>query len=492
MANRPLPNVDPEALSKLASQYPGSGESRAEPKLGGGSGSGGSGSGGSGSGGSGSGGSGPGGSGSSGAGPGGPGGAAGLGGDRPPAGKQAPKPAPQVRTVGRGAVVLAALFAVIAVVGAVAALAAPSLRTEARALLKRHVPQLSASTVDFITGQDTGRLEITYEGLDQRIARLNEALERAAKAGGDPAVARELLLKTEQDDRLRGAEAAVATQAAAVSGLTGRVDGIEQRLGAFEEIRKSIDGVAARADAADKSLAGLQAGIDELKASLDQLRADDGRTTALVEGLSGRLDAVAAEVARAHADLSPVATLANQVAEQRRTMELPLIGVTQLRMALNRDTPFKMELALAKKLVGGDAESLAALGALDGNAAAGVTTLPGLRRDFTFVATQMGGTLTRMQSWTQRLSSWVEVLVGTRSVPEADPVGEISAAVASIDAALEAGQLDLAIEEANALNSRRSDVLLDGWIAEARRRLATERAFDRLSERVYARIGNSG
>lgn len=492
MANRPLPNVDPEALSKLASQYPGSGESRAEPKLGGGSGgSGGSGSGGSGSGGSGSGGSGSGGSGS-GSGSGGSAGGATLGGDRPAAGKPPQKPAPQVRTVGRGSVVLAGLFAVVAVAGAVAALAAPSLRTEARALLKRHVPQLSASTVDFITGQDTKRLEITYDGLDQRIARLNEALERAVKAGGDPAVARELLLKTEQDDRLRAAEAAVATQAAAFSGLTGRVDGVEQRLAAFEEIRRSLDGVAARADAADKSLAGLQAGIDELKASLEQLRASDGRIAALAEGLSGRLDTVAAEVARAHSDLSPVATLANQVAEQRRTMELPLIGVTQLRMALDRDTPFKSELALAKKLVGGDAESLAALGALDGNAGAGVTTLPGLRRDFTFVATQMGGTLTRMQSWTQRLSSWVEVLVGTRSVPEADPVGEISAAVASIDAALEAGQLDLAIDEANALNSRRSDVLLDGWIAEARRRLATERAFDRLSERVYARIGNSG
>lgn len=470
MANRPLPNVDPEALSKLASQYPGSVEGRAEPKLGGG----------------------PGGSGAGG------GGGTGAGGGRPAAATPAPKAMPQARGAGRGAVILTFLFAVVAVVAAVAALAAPSLRTEARALLKRHVPQMSASIVDFITGQDTQRLEVTYDGLDQRIARLNEALERAVKAGGDPAVARELLLKTEQNQRVGAAEATVAAQGAAITAATGRVGALEERLAAFDEIRKALDGLTARADAADQGLGGLQGSIGELKASLAQLGEADGRVAALVEGISGRLDSVAADVSKAaadvskaHADLAPVAALANEVARQRRTMELPLIGMTQLRIALDRDSPYKLELALAKRLVGDDSESLVALGTLDGNAGSGVTTLPGLRRDFTFVATQMGGTLTRMQSWTQRLGSWVEVLVGTRSVPEADPVGEVSAAVASIDAALEAGQLNLAVEEAAALNNRRSDVLLDGWIAEARRRLATERAFERLSERVYARIGNS-
>lgn len=488
MANRPLPNVDPEALSKLASQYPGSVEGRAEPKLGGGPGSGGAGSGGAGSGGAGSGGPGSGGSGSG----------ASAGGERPAAAASAAKAAPQPRGAGRGAVVATFLFAVIAIMAAVAALAAPSLRTEARALLKRHVPQLSASTVDFITGQDTQRLEITYDGLDQRIARLNEALERAAKAGGDPAVARELLLKTEQNQRLGTAEAATAAQGAAIAAAVGRVGAIEERLAAFDEIRKALDGLTARADAAQQSFGGLQGSIGELQGSIGELKASlvqlgeaDGRVAALVEGLSGRLDAAAVDVAKAHADLAPVAALANEVARQRRTMELPLIGMTQLRIALNRDTPYKLELSLAKKLVGDDSESLVALGTLDANAGSGVTTLPGLRRDFTFVATQMGGTLIRMQSWTQRLSSWVEVLVGTRSVPEADPVGEISSAVASIDAALEAGQLDLAVQEAAALNSRRSDVLLEGWLAEARRRLATERAFERLSERIYTRIGNS-
>src|SRR3546814_12515557 len=103
----------------------------------------------------------------------------------------------------------------------------------------------------------------------------------------------------------------------------------------------------------------------------------------------------------------------------------------------------------------------------------------------------MGGTITRTQSWTQRLGTWVEVLVGTRSVPEADAIGQLSAAVASIDAALEAGQLALAIEEAEALHGRRRDVLLEGWIAEPRPPLAIARASSRLPPHVTALTRNS-
>ncbi len=468
MANRPLPNVDPEALSKLASQYPGSGDVRSEPKLGGG------------------------GTGSGGAGGSGPGATTTKA--VPPA-----KPVP-ARGGSRAAVIATGLFAGVALAAAAAALAAPSLRSEARVLLQRHVPQLDAATVDFITGHDTQRLEVTYEGLDQRVARLTDALQRVAGAPGfDPAAARELLLRTETNERVVAAEAALAAQTTAVAAVSDRVGAVEARLVAFEEIRKSLDALAARAATADQSVTGLRETIEALGARVVGLGAEDQRIVSLIEEASGKLDAtsvriqeVASEIARAHEGLLPVAALTQEVAAQRKAMELPLIGMTQLRMALNRETPYRTELTLAKQLVASDNEAVVALSALDLHAGAGVATLPGLRRDFAFVATQMGGTLNRIQSWTQRLGTWVEVLVGTRSVPEADPIGELSAAIASIDAALEAGQLDLAIEEAAALSNRQSDPLLEGWIAEARRRLATERAFEQFAARVYARIGTSG
>lgn len=472
MANRPLPNVDPDALSKLASQYPGSNDGRAEPKLGGGGTGGGSGSGGS------SGGEGP----------------SGGDGKRPSTTPATPavtaKPA---AARGRTAAFVTVLFAIIAILAAVGALAAPSLRGEARTLLQRYVPKLDAHWVDFITGHDTRRLEVTYEGLDQRVARLTEALERITAAPGiDAATARELLLKTEQNDRLRAAEAAVAAQKDALSALSGRADSTDQKIAGLDEVRQSLSALADRTGAVEKSVTSLQETLAAIDGKLTALQEADARTTGQFDTMTGRFDALAAEVAKAHDQLVPVSELANQVAEQRKTMELPLIGMTQLRIALNRDTPFRNELKLAEQLVGDDAVAASALSALDEHAGKGVTTLRSLRRDFSFVATQMGGSLTRMRSWTQRLSSWVEVLVGTRSVPEADAIGQISAAIASIDAALEAGQLDLAVDEAVALNSRQSDVLLDGWIVEARRRLLTERAFDRLSARIYARIGTSG
>lgn len=464
MANRPLPNVDPEALSKLASQYPGSGDTRSEPKLGGGPG-------------------------------GGSGGGTGGG-----TGKVTPsvaaKPEPRSGAGSRSAALLTFVFAVVALAAALAALAAPSLRSEARALLLRHVPQLGASTIDFITGQDTGRLEITYDGLDQRIARLTEALERVvAVQGVDPAAARELLLRTEENQRLGQAEAAVADQGDRLAAAAARIEALDERTATFEELRASFDALQLRADGAEQSMARLQELTGVLESRVTALAEEDGRMGARMEALmapvEGRLDEMAAEIAAAHAVISPVSALLNDVAEQRISMELPLIGMTQLRIALNRDIPYPTELELAKRLVGDDAESQAALSALDSTAESGVSTVVGLRRDFSFVATQMGGSLMRVQSWTQRLQTWVEVLVGTRAVPEADPIGQISSVIASIDAALEAGQLELAIDEARAFNAARSDVLLENWIAEARRRLATERAFDRLSARIYARIGTA-
>lgn len=465
MANRPLPNVDPDALSKLASQYPGSGDVRPEPKLGGGTGGG--------------------------SGAGGSDGGAGKGGA--PRGASAAKPAAAPRSVGRTGIVVALICALISVAAALVAIAAPSLRTEARAFLQRNVPQLNATTVDFITGQDTRRLEVTYEGLDQRITRLTEALDRlVGKPGIDAATARELLLRTEENQRLAATVAGLDGQTKALAAASDRIGAVEERLAAIDALRQSVDGLTAQAEATDQSLAELRDTIGGLSGALASLSEADARGADAVASLTEKVDAVAAAVAKAHEDLAPVAALTNQVAEQRRAMELPLIGITQLRIALDSASPFRIELALAKRLVGDDSVAQGALSTLDDNAGSGVTTLPGLRRDFTFVASQMGASLNRIQSWTQRLSSWVEVLVGTRSVPEADPIGQMSAAVASIDAALEAGQLDLAIEEAIALNERQGDVLLEGWISEARRRLATERAYDRLSERIYARIGTPG
>lgn len=503
MANRPLPNVDPDALSKLANQYPGSGSGRAEPKLGG---SGGGGSGGGTGDGGGPGGTGPGGPGSGGSGSGGSG-EGGSGGDgkkaassTPPAGERpiasAEPASPVPKRSGGTAAVLAFVFAIVALAAALGALAAPSLRTEARAFLQRYPQYVSAEWVDFITGQDTKRLEVTYAGLDQRVGQLTAALDRVLGAPGiDPAAARELLLRTEQNQRLAAAEASLASTA-------DRIGALDTKLAALDGIRQSLDALAARTDAAEQSLTGLRASVDALEPRLAELTAGDEDTAVAITELSKRVDAaladasakvegLSARVAKANAEFSPIAEQANMIAEQRKSIELPLIGMTQLRLALNRDLPFKAELSLAELLVGDDSEALSALADLKANASSGVTTLPGLRRDFAFVATQMGGSLTRIQSWTQRLSTWLEVLVGTRTMPEADPIGEITAAVASIDAALEAGQLDLAIQEATALNGRRADVLLERWIVEARRRLATERSFNALTERIYARIGAS-
>ena len=95
------------------------------------------------------------------------------------------------------------IFAVIALAAAVFSLGAPSYRSEVRLLLLEHVPQLNERTVNLVTGYDTDRLEVTYEGLDARIDRLTQALERVvATEGLTQDAARELLLRDEMAAKL--------------------------------------------------------------------------------------------------------------------------------------------------------------------------------------------------------------------------------------------------------------------------------------------------
>ena len=118
-------------------------------------------------------------------------------------------------------------------------------------------------------------------------------------------------------------------------------------------------------------MTGLRETIEALGARVVGLGAEDQRIVSLIEEASGKLDAtsvriqeVASEIARAHEGLLPVAALTQEVAAQRKAMELPLIGMTQLRMALNMETPYRTELTLAKQLVASDNEAVVALSAV--------------------------------------------------------------------------------------------------------------------------------
>ncbi len=512
------------------------------------------------------------------------------GGFTPPPYNVVPPPPPRRR---QGGTLWSLLFALVALAAAMVAIAAPSLRPELRAQLVTLFPDLSQETVDFLTGQDTGRLEITYDGLDQRIAQLTETLARldgmealtpdqmrdllvgetlgvrlqALEAGGADTAAQmqalsARLTKAERDqaqaaermdtleialanraeditatlgDRigavrtalgqvnamvtdsvtalgetvtvlearvaalatdLRARETADAEQTGALAAVSSRFEDVQPVLNA---LRDSLDTLSSRLESVDQqdavladdlaTLEGVVATLADDLATLDgMVMALDTTTQAIDEGLAANRQAADAVMML----LQDLTDVVGATQERRAHAENPLLGLAVLRRALNDNLPYPAAWSLARVLLhASPAATDDLLQVLDKNAATGVRTLVDLRRDFRFIATQASTPIVPDADWTDSVTSWWDYLFGVEGSPLAEPAGRQRAMVDSIDGALEAGRLDLAIEEAVMLSTRTESVLLSGWIADARQRQAVETAFAALEQGVLEGAGAS-
>lgn len=485
MANRPrLPNVDPEELSKLASQYPGSSgaSERNEPSMGPTS-------------------AGLGASSGSTSGLAGSGSRStvssgdakvGSGGSR--AGGTSSRPSdgvkqPEKRARGSWfAAFVTFIFAIVAVAAALLAVGGPSYRAEIRMLLMQYVPQLEQDMVNLVTGHDPDRLEVTFEGLDQRIDTLTSALERVAAVEGlTPDAARELLLRTEQNIRLDDVVGRLADQAAvvadvprqaeAISALKAEQDAAVQGLAAAsEETRAELATARQSFDALAERLTSVEGGIEGLQAA-------DGELMAQFAALDGQLQTLAADVTLLAQSSERIA----QLVSARQDQELPVLAVLQLEKALEGSAPYGSELAFARRYLGDRPDAALALDTLADGAGGGVNSLADLRRDFMLIANQMGSTVGRLQSWTDRMTGWFEMLVGASSVPEVSSGGRLTTSIATVDAALERGDLALAIQETSAILAVRRSGALEEWLGVLRKRHDMTVALGALNDAVYGR-----
>jgi len=479
----------------------------------------------------------------------------------------------------------------VALAAAVVAIAAPSLRPELRAHLMTLFPDLSQETVDFLTGHDTDRLVVTFDGLDQRVTRLTETLNRLEGLDSvTPAQVRDLLLgetlttrldaldrdlanttarvetlenhltglnqeQTRAAERMTTWEVALADRADAVTAALGdRIGTVRTAVGQVEtSLTQSLDDLSARledqrirldaqanalqaredADAAQEtalsdlstrlegigpdiqalqdSLAAVStrldtltetdSGVSESLTTLDQsmerlsttLQALDDRVTTLDEttrtldsGLTTNREAADAAMML----LEDLATVVGTTQQRRALSEQPLLGVIVLRRALNGNGPYPAAWALARPLLErSPAATRDLLEVLERNATTGVRTLDDLRRDFRFIATQASKPIIPAADWSGSLSSWINYWFGDKTATVGQPNIRQRAMVDSIDGALEAGRLDLAIEEAVMLSTRTESALLSGWIADARQRQAVETAFATLESGVLDSAG---
>ncbi|MDF1791477.1 MAG: hypothetical protein P1U88_06170 [Thalassobaculaceae bacterium] len=475
MANRPrLPNVDPEDLAKLADQYPGSRTSgESDGSASGTTTSGATGSGASLSAGA---------SSRSGA----------------SARSSAPSSSPPPKKRGSwSAAFLTFLFALVALVAAVASIGAPSYRGEIHALLNKYAkPPLRGDTIDILSGYDTRRLEVTYDGLDQRIAQLNDALERvAATEGVSGDDARALMFRDDLAEKLDALTATVAAISDTSEAQAGKIAVLGADLnGSVEAIRSEMQ--AALADIAD-SLSAIREDVAATRTELTTVatRMGDAEAGAAEQGtlntaMAERFDAVEARLGTLTGDFNGLLDLSDQVAQTVTTFKtenMPILAVIQLRDAVNRSEPFGPELAFAKRVLNGAPGIANALDKLSSSSADGIASVAEMRRDLRLIANNLGSFVTKIESWSDRVGGWYNMLVGAATVPEARRGGGLVAAVATMDEALDREDLELVIREGAALQSEIRSPALADWLNAVVERIEVTDAVRKLEGVVYAR-----
>lgn len=484
MANRPrLPNVDPEDLAKLANQYPGSrtadsttagdkpdssatGSSSTKtepsPSLSA--------------------------SGSS---------RAGSSSSSSSSGSSGSAPAPVKKRGSWTAAFLTFLFALIAVAAAVVAIGAPSYRAEVHALLTKYgKPTLKDDAIDILSGYDTKRLEVTYDGLDQRIEKLNQALERvAATQGVSGDDARALMFRddlSEKLDALTAQVGALAAKSEAQAGqiadldtnMTGVTDTLRTELqDSAAEIRGAIAVVQEEVAATRTDLAGLAERMTTAEGRTEEQAAAAIEMTARLETVEGRLGGLVT-------DFNGLLDLNDQIAQTVTTFKtenMPILAVIQLRDAVLRADPYMPELSFAKRVLNGAPGIKGALDKLDASAQDGIASVPELRRDLRLIANNLGTFVAKVESWSDRVGSWFNMMVGGTTVPEARRGGGLVSAIATIDDALDRNDLELAIREGAALQAELRSAALADWLTAVVERIEATDAVRQLESVVYAR-----
>ena len=406
------------------------------------------------------------------------------------------------------------VFAVIAVAAAVISVGAPSYRAEVRQLLRQHVPQLNERTVNLVTGYDTNRLEVTYEGLDARIDRLTEALERVvATEGLTQEAARELLLRDEMTAKLDDVDARL-------SALSSVSDDVSEQLpaqrAAIDAMKAEMSSEVARLDGELKAASEtLAASADALKTELvttqDALKADLAATQEAVASLGQRSDTIEAGMAEAAEAQSALTGQTAAMQERVETLtkdfqalldvnertarlvsvfqseSMPVLALLQLQGAVNDSSPFAEELSFAKMNLNDAAISSPAFAMLTQFSAKGVNSIKDLRRDLRLIAAQSSSISNRASNWGAQFGQWFSMLIGAVASPQSALGGGIEAAADTIDSALERGDLELAVAEASVMITDSRSGALNDWLVGLRDRYQVSQAMRSLEAIVYGR-----
>lgn len=258
-----------------------------------------------------------------------------------------------------------------------------------------------------------------------------------------------------------------------------RIDAIAA---AVDQLRADLGAQQTQASAADPAaLQALEARLSELESAAGAaaenqtaLDAVDGQMTELAGNLRSATETNAAQAGRLDVMEQRLAEMAKRVEAQAAEPGMALaIAATSLKSAIDRGTPFMMELETYAAIAPDDLPQIAALRDM---AASGVPTRAGIEAEIADAASLMiaaaSPALTNA-SFMERLYSSAQSLVEVRPVGTVD--GQSAAAsVARMEVALRAGDYAEAVEEYQSLPEP-AQAAGQEFIAKVQARLAADR-----------------
>lgn len=333
----------------------------------------------------------------------------------------------------------------------------------------------------------------TLKGLQDRLAAVEGRVDGLADQIGG--------LRSPSDAAAPGAPASVPPAlAATVAGVGQRAEALGRQTEALvkqtETLSRQTETLARETAAVGSKAESLAQRIDDLARRADGFEAQlaqvaDAPVTA--KALMPRVDALEADslqTKRLADRFREVETAAKETVDKAQHLAATVLAVQQLKAALAGSGPFTAQLASLQALARDDAGLEAALAVLEPRAATGIPSLAALQGSFPSVAAAVSraGVATAGESWGERTVNRLAGLVTIRRVgPAAVEAGGTEGALALAEQTLAAGDLAGALAALDAVQGADAQPL-QPWLADARARLAAEKALADAEVRAIARL----
>ncbi|HZH28678.1 MAG TPA: mitofilin family membrane protein [Azospirillaceae bacterium] len=307
--------------------------------------------------------------------------------------------------------------------------------------------------------------------IQQRLAALEQ---RPAEQGGAPDLSaiEQRLGQLEAQDRRDDQETASASDAG--------IDpvALDRRLA---ELTQQVQDTAGRLQRMEQQVQGLQQQAQGVQQQAGQL-------AALQQSLQRLEQAMAAAAQRTDA----LARTVEQRAEAGGAAQALVLATAQLRSVLGDGRPFQPELQAVQQLAGGQGPLAQVVEPLAPHAATGIPTRAALTERFRTLA----GEIIRADQengnggdWTDRALGRLGTLVTIRRQGDVEGTGT-EAVVARAQAKLGRGDLAGAVDELARLESAEGRTAA-AWLADARARLAADRAAEVMTQAAVGRLAGS-